>query len=938
MNKFFLALMLTILLSIPNFAFSQEMFNKPAPIDTSIVTGKLENGLTYYIKHNEEPAERVSFYIIQNVGALLEEDNQNGLAHFLEHMAFNGTEHYPGKGIINFLEKNGVAFGRNINAYTAFNETVYNISNVPSGSSGLLDSCLLVLHDWSNYLLLTEEEIDAERGVISEEWRTRRNASFRLRNQSFPVIAKDSKYAVRDVIGDLDIIQNFDYETIRQFYHDWYRTDLQAIAIVGDINPQEIEEKVKKLFSHIPAVVDAKPRPFFEIPEHKETYYVLATDKEATSTSISVYMIHKGVQTEDKNQEYIRSKYVQTLFNRITGDRMSELVQKGELPFVSGSISIGNFVRGYEVGYFNTTPKPNEENKALQAIYTEAQRIIRHGLTESELERAKINLLTSMESSYKQRDKISNDRYVRGIQNHFLTGEPLTTAEFDWEFAQKVIPGIRVEELNALANEYFVDENRVVVISGPDGDEIVHLKKEEVLAIFNEVENTKIDPYVDSDIVTNLITEELKGSPVVSTKKLEQFDAVEWTLANNATVVFKHADFDKDAVTVQAYSPGGISVLPVSDLPASRMLSSFVNNFGIGDLDAIQFKKALTGKKARVSVSMGSLSEMLYGNSTPQDFETLMQILYLRFTNPRFDQDAYDALKSRYIASFENMDKDPQKMISDSISMIFSDYSERTILTTNDIFDHISLSKLEEIYIDRIQDAGDFNFYIVGNIDENTAKEMASKYIGSIPDIQRDENWINHHVDMPKGKTVKEINIPLETEKASVVIRFKKAMPYSPDENLKIDVLKSILRLRYMEEIREKEGGTYGVSVSSGASKYPDETKTLEMRFDADAERADHLKSLIYKEIDKIVENGPTEVDLDKVVKNMLKDREQSKNHNNYWSSTIYNFYNYGYNSNDPANYEEVLDGLTSNDIKKFAVSFFDSPDIVDLIFRPSSL
>ena len=936
MNKYFLALMLYILLGVPYFSFSQGKFNKPAPMDPSVVTGKLENGLTYYIKHNEEPAERVSFYIIQNVGALLEEDDQNGLAHFLEHMAFNGTEHYPGKGIINFLEKNGVAFGRNINAYTARNETVYNISNVPAGSPGLLDSCLLVLHDWSNYLLLTAEEIDAERGVISEEWRTRRNATFRLRNQIFPAVTKGSKYAVRDVIGDLDIIKNFDYETLRKFYHDWYRTDLQAIAIVGDINPQEIEEKVKKLFSHIPAVEDAQPRPFFEIPEHKETYYVLATDKEASSTSISVYALHRGVQAKDKNMEYIRSKYIRSLFNRITGDRMSELVLKGEPPFVSGSIRIGNYAREYDVAYFSATSKPNRENIALQTIYTEVQRVLRHGFTESELERAKINLLTSMESSYKRRDKISNDRYIGGMQRHYLTGEPLTTKEFDWEFAQKVIPGISVEELNALANEYIVDENRAIIISGPDSDEITHLKEEEVYAIMEEVENTKIDPYVDSGVVSNLITEELEGSPVVSTKKLEQFDAVEWTLANNATVVFKHADFDKDAVAVQAYSPGGRSVLPVSDLPATKMLSAFMRNFGIADLDAIQFKKALTGKKANVNVSLGELSEMLYGNSTPKDFETLMQILYLHFTNPRFDQDAYDALKSRRIASFANMDKDPQKIMSDSMSMILSDYNERTILTTNDIFDHISMSKMERIYIDRFQDASDFTFYIVGNIDENTAKEMASKYIGSIPDISRDENWINHHVNMPEGKTEKEINIPLEIEKATVLVRFKNDMHYSPDENLKLSVLKSILRLRYTEEIREKEGGTYGVSVSAGSSKYPDEAKTLEMHFDADTEKANHLKSLIYKEIERIVENGPTEEDLDKVVKNMLKNREQSKNHNNYWISTIYNYYYYGYNSNDPANYEEVLEGLTTNDVQKFAISFFDAPDIVDLIFRPS--
>lgn len=926
--------LLAMLCIAPFYSSAQGMFDKPVPVDPAVRTGTLENGMTYFIRHNEEPKERVSFYMIQNVGALLEEDNQNGLAHFLEHMAFNGTEHYPGKGFLDYLEKNGVAFGRNINAYTAFNETVYNLSDVPSTREGLIDSCLLVLNDWSNYLLLTDEEIDAERGVISEEWRTRRNASFRMRGTWFPVVFEGSKWAERDIIGDLDIIKNHDYETLRKFYHDWYRTDLQAIAIVGDIDVDQVEAKVKEMFSKIPAVKDAKPRPVFEIPEHDETKFVLATDKEATSSSIQVMIKHKATDRANKNMAYLREDFISSLCNRMSRDRISELLQKGNPPFISGGVDIGGFVRGYDGAFISATANPNKEDEGLRAIYTEAQRIIRHGFTEGELNRAKVNMLTSMESSYKQRDKISNNRYARKIQQYYLTGEPLTDAEFDWQFGQGILQTISLNDVNEMAKKMFVDKNRVILITGPE-EGAKHLTKEEALNILAEVEKSEIAPYEDTAEAASLVEGELAGAQVVSTQKLEALDAIEWKLANNATVVFKHADYEKDQVLLKAYSPGGSSKFESDDLYTSMMLNQFVSAFGVADFDAITLKKMLTGKKVGLSTTLGELTEGFSGNSTPKDFETMMQLLYLQFNNPRFDQEAYDALKSRYVAFLQNMANNPKKIMSDSLSLILSNYSERTKLMNATMFDEIPFEKMEELYKDRFQDVGDYTFFIVGNIEEELAKEMATKYIGSLSDSPRVEEWTDHKVRMPKGRTEKKIKVPLQTEKANVNVLIRKDMGYSAVSNLELSILNAILRLRYTEEVREKEGGTYGVSVRASSGHYPYERKLVRMTFDADPEKADHLKSIIFREVEKIVKEGPTQVDLDKVVLNLKKERAQAKEHNSYWMNTLYNLYNHGYNSDAKENFDNILDSVTTQQIQKFAKQFYTDADIVDVMFLP---
>jgi zinc protease len=460
-------LITVLFLAFPGITKAQTDLSQPVPIETGIRTGVLENGLTYYIKHNEEPKERASFYIIQNVGALLEEDHQNGLAHFLEHMAFNGTENFEGKGIINTLENYGVAFGSNINAYTSFNETVYNITNVPTNPEGLEDTCLLVLHDWSNHLLLTEEEIDLERGVITEEWRTRRNSGFRLRQKWFPVVFKGSKWTNRDVIGDTTVIKYHKPETLRDFYHNWYRTDLQAIAIVGDINVDSIENRVKDMFSPIKAVKNPPERPTFKIPDHDETYFVVATDDEATHSVINIYIRHENLDGKFKNYREFRERYIEMLYNKMAGDRISELLQKGEPPFINAYSRKGGFVRGYDIYNMGAIAKDGEEAKALERILIETERIKRYGFTAEELERAKKQVLANIENTYKQRDKIANSTYCTHFARHFLTGKPINGIEDYYMFGKETMPTITLEELSARAQKWITDKNISIALTRP---------------------------------------------------------------------------------------------------------------------------------------------------------------------------------------------------------------------------------------------------------------------------------------------------------------------------------------------------------------------------------------------------------------------------------------------------------------------------------------
>ncbi len=926
---FFAALLLTTVL------YGQTDLSQPIPADPLIRTGTLENGLTYFLRKNQEPASRASFYIIQNVGALLEEDHQNGLAHFLEHMAFNGTKNFPGKGIISTLEKYGVAFGRNINAYTSHNETVYNLTNVPVDKPGLIDTCLLILHDWSDFLLLEESEIDAERGVIIEEWRTRRNAAFRMQNKFLPVLLSNSKYEVRDIIGDVEVLKNFSYSTLRDFYHNWYRTDLQAIAVVGDFDVDEVEAKIIELFSRIKPVENPPARPFFEVPRHDETLYVLATDPEAPQTQVSIYIKHEDTKPEYRNQAYMRDQIVISLMNTAISERIEELLHKGDPPFIAGTIGLSGLVRGYNALYIAAACQPQGERTALEAIYREAERIRRFGFTQSELERVKAEYRSSFETHYNQRDKIHNESYISVMQEYYLTGEPMNSIEFEKEFVDKVLPGITIRDLNQKFRSLMTTANRVVIITGQEGEGITHLTEEEVHEVINGVTASTVEPYVDAAVGESLIEEELSGGTITATKPLERFDAVEWTLSNGARVIFRKADYEKDEVTINAFSFGGTSVYDQNKLASASFIPMLIDTYGAGDFDQIALQRMLAGKNASLSITLGEISEGFSGSSAPRDFETMMQLLYLKFENPRFDREAHNTIMSRYMAFITSMANDPSKIMQDSLSLILTTYSPRTLILNPQLLESVSFDDITEIYTDRFNNAGEFTFVIVGNIEEETVRPMVEKYIGSLSSEPRNDNWTDRKVRHPKGRISRSITLPLAVPKASVYISYSNSLKYEPYNNLGIRVIQNILEMVYTEKVREEEGGTYGVSMNMTTQLRPYENASALIMFDCDPGRADDLAAIIHAEIAALAKSGPDREKFEKAIQNLLKNREESKLHNRYWSNSIYAWYYTGIDNNDPANYEDILNSLKPSDIKKLAKKFFGKANSAQIIFRP---
>jgi zinc protease len=928
-------LLLIVGILIPVTITAQAELNSPAPIDPDIRIGRLNNGLTYFIRKNKEPEKRASFYFIQNVGAILETDEQNGLAHFLEHMAFNGTTHFPGKGIINSLEKHGVAFGSNINAYTGHDETVYNLSDVPVDAPGLMDTCLLVLFDWSANLLLTNEEIDAERGVITEEWRTRRDADFRMMKQFLPILLKDSRYAVRDVIGDLDVIKNFKYNALRNYYHEWYRTDLQAIAVVGDFDVNEMENKIKSLFSQLKPNENPQPRPVYEVPFHKETRFGYALDKEASQTSVDIYILHKAADPASKNKAYVREQYADYLMNLIMSTRISELLQKENPPFIRGNVVYTSLIRGYDAMLISATARKNEEAIALEAVYSEAERAKKFGFTNGELGRAKAKMISDYETRFKQKDKIDNDTYIAGIQNYFLTGEPLTSMDFDYEFLLQVIDDISVDELSSRFRKLMAEENRTIIVQGLEGSDIIHLTETEALGIIAKVGNSALSAYVENALDESLINEELTGSKIIKTVALPQFDAVEWTLANNSKVIYRKADYEKDNIILTAFSFGGISLLDNDLVIPATLLPGIAPMYGAGIYDNITLQKMLAGKKASVTISLGETTESVSGSSTPKDFETMMQLLYLRMAKPRFDKVAHDAIIGRFSAMIGNMEKDPDKIKSDSISLITTGYNPRTPVMTRARIDKITLNDIQKIYTDRFNSGDEFTFFLVGNVEKETVIPMVEKYIGSLPSKGRSETWIDRQVVQPKGKITREISLPLTVPKSTVFISFAENLKYEPENYLALEVIQGVLDIVFTEKVREDEGGTYGVGLSLSAQQRPEQLGEGIISFDCDPARANALKTVIYRELENLMKTGPSKENLDKAVNNIIKTREENKLHNAYWSGVLSSFYSYGINSNDPANYEDILHAFTVKDIRKAAVRMFQKADVVDLIFKP---
>jgi len=928
--KFFrtITILAFIMLFIGNLSAKADEGDK-LPMDPNVKKGKLKNGLTYYIRHNEVPENRAEFYLFVKAGAVQEDPEQNGLAHFCEHMAFNGTKHFPDKKVLDYMESIGVKFGHNVNAFTNKEQTVYSLAKVPTTEESIIDSSLLVLLDWANYVSYKKEEIDKERGVIHEEWRTRRTPGFRMRRETNKTLYKGSKYAKHDVIGKLDIIDNCSYETLKSFYEDWYRPDLQAIVVVGDVDEKQIEEKIKEKFSQIKMPENPREREVEEIPDNEKPLVGIATDKEASRSMLQITYKHDPV--ENKDIDYYRESIKHDLYTQMFRDRLQEHTQKANPPFIYGTAYYGSLVESKDAYMTMAIPKSDQIDKALKTLLKENKRLNDHGFTQGELERNKKELLNKLKKQYNNRNKTKSKKYIWKYLSNFTENEPIPGIKFKYEYAQKVLPRVTLEEMNELPKEWITDKNMVVTISAVQSENTAVPTKKEVLKTIEQIKNTDIAAYKEELVKKALLNKEPEAGKVVKESKNEEFGTTKWILDNGATVIIKPTDFKDNEILMQAYSKGGRSLTTLEEVPSARMLPNIISQSGIGEFSHTELKKKLSGKSVNINPYLNELSEGFKGDCEPEDLETLLKLNYLYLNNPREDKTAFNAYLSRVKASIENKSKDPNMVFRDSIQYLLAGHHPRKEPISKEYLEQVDFNTMMEIYKDRFQDASDFTFFFVGNINPKKAKPLIEKYIGGIKDIERDENWKNLGIKPPKGEYKRNFTKEMKVPKASTFVNFSGDFDYNYENRIRMAAIEHILSLRYIETIREEQGGSYGVGVRQMTSHYPEENFNLLMMFDCAPEKQEELIGILYDEVEKLYKKGPKAKDLEKAKKHFLKKREQELKQNDFWISSLKHNYIHNENVIASENYEEIVKALTVKDIQATAKKYLKDANIIDL-------
>ncbi len=896
----------------------------PLPLDPQVRTGKLSNGLTYYIRKNTTRPNLADFYIAQKVGSIQETPSQRGLAHFLEHMAFNGTTHFPnddgGKSITGWCETVGIKFGQNLNAYTSVDETVYNISDAPVLREGIVDSCLLILHDWSNDLLLTDKEIDKERGVIHEEWRSRRNAWLRMYERAFPIIYAGTKYTDCMPIGSMDVVDHFKYQELRDYYEKWYRPDLQGVVVVGDIDPDAMEQKIRTLFADIPAQPDAAPRIYYPVNDNKEPIVVIETDKEMTSTEVNLFFKHEAIPDSLKPYTGYYFHLVQNnLINIMLNERLYALQQKPDAPFTSCSAYDGGFIWSKTKGAFcvEASSKEGQIEESLASIYREALRAARYGFTASELERAKSRSLSGYETTYKDRDTRKNRQFVNEYVRLFLDNEPAPGIEYEYELAKKYIPSIPLEDLNRMMKAYITPDNRVLMVMGPEKEGITYPTSQALLKVISSVEDEKIDPY----------TEKLSDEPLVGKlpvkgklkeeKKNQALETTVMKLSNGMTVVIKPTDFKADEVNMIIQRPGGNSLYPDSDALNWRYAIGMVNEGGLGSFSKPDLSKKLAGKIAWSSPWMQPSYDGVSGSCAPRDFETMMQLTYLNFTAPRKDLESNQAWRLRVKEDIRNAMAQPGVVFQDSINSTLYGYNERVRRIQEAEIDRINYDRCMEIYRNTFADASDYIVRIVGNVNIDSIRPLIVKYLGALPSTYTKENWKETSLKFPQGIKSNHFNHKQETPSARTLIIYEGDMQYTLRNQLLMSLFSQILSITYTEKVREEEGGTYGVSVSGALKFEPSQKTILQIYYQTAPEKEAKLTPILYNELERFTQEGPEAEKLAKVKEFMLKQHTNNLRENGYWMAKIGDLY--FYNMDGHTDYESIIQSITIDELRQFA-------------------
>ena len=905
------------------------------PIDSAVRMGKLENGLTYYIRHNEYPKQRAEFHIAQAVGAILEEDHQNGLAHFLEHMAFNGTEHFAGKGIIEYFESIGVNFGGNINAYTSLDETVYRLSEVPTVREGIIDSALLVMHDWACGLLLLEDEIDNERGVIREEWRTGMGASRRMWKHSNMLKYPGSQYAKRDVIGDTAVINNFEYDALRDYYKKWYGPDNQAIIVVGDIDVDQIEQKIKTLWADVPARENRGERPLYSVDDNETPIVAIVKDKEAQNTRIELEFKKGKLPKEFRGTDaaYVQAGMLDLICDMLN-NRFQELSVDPNATFVGAGSFYGETVKEKDAFTAVYIAKQGQETQAYKDLLTQLEKMRRYGFTTSELERVKKEWLSYYEKAYNERGTVRNISRAQECIRHYLDGAPMTGEEWEYQMMQQILPMVNVDMLNQVAQQLVTDENLIIAFQAPI--EAVLPTEAEAVEMLTAVKNEEIEAPVEEAIRENLVETAPKAGKIKKTTYNETLGVTEWTLSNGVRVIIKPTEFKQDEILFSAFSKGGQSLVSTEDLVSAALATDVVSVSGIADMTMTDLQKALTGKNVSYSPSINANTESVDGGSTIKDLETLLQLNYLYFTAPRRDEDAYAMLMSILESQLANRDKNPKSAFSDSIKMMSSNNSPRAIIMNTETLKKANMDKALEIYKARFANPADFVFTFVGNVnpEDKAFQKIVCTWLGGLKTSKKKESVQNHGVYAPKGINKNYFTRQMETKTASNRIQYTSYdMPYTLANDLNMEMIGRILSTRYLESIREREGGSYGVGCSGTMDIIPVPCARLIMQFDTDPEKQEKLMGIIHEEVNTIVANGPLEKDLQKEKESMLKDFEEDLEKNNYWDTVLYMYYMYGIDY--IADYKAAVEAITAETVQETLKKLVAAGNVFEVVMLP---
>lgn len=904
-------------------AVAQQMQFPPLPVDKNVRIGQLDNGLTYYIRHNKLPENRAEFYIAQKVGSILEEPQQRGLAHFLEHMAFNGTKNFPGDdkglGVIPWCETVGIKFGTNLNAYTSIDETVYNISNAPIDRTGVLDSCLLILHDWSNYILLKDDEIDKERGVIREEWRSRNSGMLRVYTDLLPTIYQGDKYADCMPIGSIDVINNFPYKDIRDYYHKWYRPDLQGIVIVGDIDVDTVEAKLKAVFADVQKPVNPAERTYYPVTDNKEPIVAIGTDKEVDDPSIEIYFKQDATPDSEKNNVgYLASQYMTSMISSMLNARLSELVQSANPPFTRASSYYSDFfvAKTKEAFALSASSKADGIETALKTLLQETERARRFGFTESEYARARANYLQSLESAYNEREKTKHGSYVREYVQNFLNGEPIPGIEAEYAMMNQLAPNIPLQAMNMIMQQLVPDSNQVVIIAGSAKESLKYPTKEEVINLLKGMKDLDLQAYVDKVSDEPLMKEAPKGGKIISEKEGDIYGSTKLVLSNGVTVYVKKTDFKADEIRMKGTSLGGKSIFPDKDALNFAVMDNVIAVGGLGNFSQVDLTKVLAGKKVSVNAGLGATTENVFGTCSPKDFETMMQLTYLTFTAPRKDAEAFESFKNRMKAQLESAQANPLSSINDSLQKAMYNNHPRVVMMKPEMVDQIDYDRILEMYNDRFKDASDFTFYFVGNIDLETAKPLIAEYLGALPAINRKETFKDTKMSIRKGVYKNEYAKEQQTPTATIVFLYSGKAPYTLKNDILLSFATQVLDMVYTEEVREKEGGTYGVNCFGDLQKYPKEQLLLQIVFQTDPAKKDKLAGIVVDELKKLAAEGPSDVHLQKVKEYMLKKYADNQKENGYWMNNLNDYFYYGMDMTE--GYTDIVNSITAKDIQKF--------------------